>query len=80
MGMKILCSAAVGLLGAAGVLPAFAANQGASANELEVITVTAQKRSESEQTVPLSMTTFGAVAHDFDPRHLRRQCHRLLCR
>lgn len=30
--------------------------------ELETITVTAQKRAESEQTVPLSMTTFSAVA------------------
>ncbi len=38
-----------------------AAETSASA-ELETITVTAQKRSESEQTVPLSMTTFGAAA------------------
>ena len=32
------------------------------AGELEEITVTAQKRSESEQNVPMSITTFGAVA------------------
>jgi iron complex outermembrane receptor protein len=38
------------------------ANPATSSSELEVITVTAQKRSETEQTVPLSMTTFGAVA------------------
>jgi outer membrane receptor protein involved in Fe transport len=34
----------------------------ASSGELEEITVTAQKRSESEQNVPMSITTFGAVA------------------
>jgi outer membrane receptor protein involved in Fe transport len=33
-----------------------------AAGELEEITVTAQKRSESEQNVPMSITTFGAVA------------------
>ena len=32
------------------------------AGELEEITVTAQKRSESEQNVPMSITTFGSVA------------------
>ncbi len=34
----------------------------APAGALEEITVTAQKRSESEQNVPMSITTFGAVA------------------
>jgi len=34
----------------------------ATPGELEEITVTAQKRSESEQNVPMSITTFGAVA------------------
>jgi outer membrane receptor protein involved in Fe transport len=34
----------------------------APAGELEEITVTAQKRSESVQNVPMSITTFGAVA------------------
>src|SRR5260221_2066623 len=43
------------------VVAANAAETSAPA-ELETITVTAQKRSESEQTVPLSMTTFGAAA------------------
>jgi iron complex outermembrane receptor protein len=39
---------------------ALAADQ--PAGELEEITVTAQKRAESQQDVPMSMTTFGAVA------------------
>ncbi len=60
MGMMKPCAAALGLL-AAGTLSAAAADT-PNANELEVITVTAQKRAESEQTVPLSMTTFGAAA------------------
>jgi iron complex outermembrane recepter protein len=34
----------------------------ASSNELEEITVTAEKRSETEQSVPLSMTTFSSAA------------------
>ena len=34
----------------------------APAGQLEEITVTAQKRAESEQNVPMSITTFGAVA------------------
>src|SRR5713226_714250 len=46
---------------ATAVVAANAAETSAPA-ELETITVTAQKRSESEQTVPLSMTTFGAAA------------------
>jgi len=40
----------------------FAAEQQASGTALEEIIVTAQKRSETEQSVPLSMTTFGAAA------------------
>jgi outer membrane receptor protein involved in Fe transport len=40
----------------------FAADTAAASNELETITVTAEKRSESEQSVPLSMTTFSAAA------------------
>ena len=40
----------------------FAADTAASSTELETITVTAEKRSQSEQTVPLSMTTFSAAA------------------
>jgi outer membrane receptor protein involved in Fe transport len=38
------------------------ADTAAPSGELETITVTAEKRSESEQTVPLSMTTFSAAA------------------
>ena len=41
----------------------FAADAGAaSSGELAEITVTAEKRSESQQNVPLSMTTFSSVA------------------
>jgi iron complex outermembrane recepter protein len=52
----------VGVATIMGPLRLFAADAQAPAGELEEITVTAQKRAESEQTVPLSMTTFGAVA------------------
>jgi outer membrane receptor protein involved in Fe transport len=41
---------------------ALADTEPATAGQLEEITVTAQKRSESEQNVPMSITTFGAVA------------------
>jgi outer membrane receptor protein involved in Fe transport len=47
---------------ASGVVDAWAAEETASPGELETIVVTAQKRAESEQNVPLSMTTFSAVA------------------
>lgn len=40
----------------------FAAAAAAPSGELEEITVTAEKRTESQQDVPMSMTTFGAVA------------------
>ena len=41
---------------------AFAADTAAApSSELEEITVTAEKRSESEQNVPLSMTTFSSA-------------------
>jgi iron complex outermembrane receptor protein len=43
-------------------LCAFAADTAAPSTELEEITVTAQKRAESEQNVPLSMTTFSSAA------------------
>jgi iron complex outermembrane recepter protein len=52
----------VGAVALMGPLNVLAADTAAPSGELEEITVTAQKRSESEQTVPLSMTTFGAVA------------------
>jgi outer membrane receptor protein involved in Fe transport len=44
-----------------GPMRLFAADTAAPSTELETITVTAQKRSESEQTVPLSMTTFSSA-------------------
>ncbi len=57
------CLAWVGAAAMMGPLHAFAADAAtAPTGELEEITVTAQKRSESQQNVPLSMTTFGAVA------------------
>jgi iron complex outermembrane recepter protein len=67
MGMSKNCLAsrgiaAVGVAAMIGSLRVFAADTAASSNELETITVTAQKRSESEQTVPLSMTTFSSAA------------------
>src|SRR5450755_716869 len=55
------CIACVGAAALLGSLRVFAADT-PPAGQLEEITVTAQKRAESEQTVPLSMTTFGAVA------------------
>jgi outer membrane receptor protein involved in Fe transport len=54
--------AAMSVAAMVGSLRVFAADTAASSNELETITVTAQKRSESEQTVPLSMTTFSSAA------------------
>ena len=45
-----------------GPMRLFAADTAASSTELETLTVTAEKRSESEQTVPLSMTTFSSAA------------------
>ncbi|MBS0612636.1 MAG: TonB-dependent receptor, partial [Proteobacteria bacterium] len=60
MGIKHHCASVLALFAAAGTGVVVAAEPGS--NELEMITVTAQKRAESEQTVPLSMTTFGAAA------------------
>ena len=67
MGMSKNCLAsrgiaAMGVAAMIGSLRVFAADTAASSNELETITVTAQRRSESEQTVPLSMTTFSSAA------------------
>ena len=39
-----------------------AAETSEASGELEEITVTAQKRAESQQNVPLSMTTFSSTA------------------
>ncbi len=54
--------AMAGIAALIGPMRLFAADTAASSTELEQITVTAQKRSESEQTVPLSMTTFSSAA------------------
>ena len=62
MGISKGCFAWVGVAAMLGPLRVFAADAAAPAGELEEITVTAQKRAESEQNVPLSMTTFGAAA------------------
>jgi iron complex outermembrane recepter protein len=63
MGISKSCLAWIGVAALIGPARVFAAEaQAAPAGELEEIIVSAQKRSESEQTVPLSMTTFGAVA------------------
>src|SRR6266478_7393048 len=62
MGISKNSLACAGVAAMIGSLRVFAADTAAPSNELETITVTAEKRSESEQTVPLSMTTFSAVA------------------
>ncbi len=59
MGISKNCLAWAGVAAMVGSLRVFAADAG---NELETITVTAQKRAESEQSVPLSMTTFSGAA------------------
>jgi iron complex outermembrane receptor protein len=61
MGISKSCLAWAGVVALIGPLQALA-DAPAATSELEEITVTAQKRSESQQTVPLSITTFGAVA------------------
>lgn len=62
MGISTNCFAWAGVAAMIGSLRVFAADTAAPSNEVETITVTAEKRSESEQTVPLSMTAFSAVA------------------
>jgi iron complex outermembrane receptor protein len=62
MGISKGCFAWVGVAAMIGSLRVFAADASAPTGELEEITVTAQKRAESQQNVPLSMTTFGSVA------------------
>jgi iron complex outermembrane recepter protein len=62
MGISTNCFAWAGVAVMLGSLRVFAADTAASSTELETITVTAEKRSETEQSVPLSMTTFSAAA------------------
>jgi iron complex outermembrane recepter protein len=61
MGISKGCLACAGIVALSGSLQALA-DAPAATSELEEITVTAQKRSESQQNVPMSITTFGAVA------------------
>jgi iron complex outermembrane recepter protein len=56
---RMVSGAALSLAAAGGALADAAA--GASTEGLQEIIVTAQKRAESEQSVPLSITTFGAA-------------------
>jgi iron complex outermembrane receptor protein len=62
MGISKNCFAGAGVAVMLGSLRVFAADTAASSAELETITVTAEKRSETEQSVPLSMTTFSGAA------------------
>ncbi len=65
MGISKGCLAWVCAAALMGPLHVFAADTTATAapaGELQEITVTAEKRAESQQNVPMSMTTFGTVA------------------
>jgi len=63
MGISKASLACAGVAAMMGPLCAFAAETApAPTTELQEITVTAEKRSESQQSVPLSMTTFSAAA------------------
>jgi iron complex outermembrane recepter protein len=64
MTMGILKRGLAGMSLAAMIFPLrlIAADAAAPTGELEEITVTAEKRSESQQNVPLSMTTFSSAA------------------
>jgi iron complex outermembrane receptor protein len=62
MGISKNTLACAGIAAVITSLRVLAADTAAPSGELETITVTAEKRSESEQAVPLSMTTFSATA------------------
>src|SRR5689334_21725217 len=61
-GLKHSLAGAGVLMAAASAAQAAAPADTGSSGGLEEVIVTAQKRSESEQSVPMSMTTFGTVA------------------
>ena len=61
MGISKGCLAWLGAVALMGPLRVIAADTAAPAGELQEITVTAEKRAESQQNVPMSMTTFGTV-------------------
>ena len=60
MGISKNSLACAGVAAVIGSLRVFAADTAAPSNELETITVTAQRRSESLQDVPLSITAIDA--------------------
>ena len=62
MGKSRNCLAWAGIAAVITSFRVLAADTAAPSGELETITVTAEKRSETEQSVPLSMTTFSAAA------------------
>jgi len=62
MGIAKKGLACAGVAAMIGSLRVFGADTAAPSTELETITVTAEKRSESEQSVPLSLTTFSSAA------------------
>ncbi len=62
MGMLTNSLACVGLAAAVVPFQAVAADPGTASDQLQEITVTALKRAENEQSVPLSMTTFSGAA------------------
>src|ERR1700679_1256954 len=62
MGIFKNCSALACAVAAIAPFGVHAADTVAASGELKEITVTAEKRSESQQNVPLSMTTFSSAA------------------
>src|SRR5258706_7483137 len=60
LGISTNSLACAGVAAMIGSLRVFAADTAAPSNELETITVTAQRRSESLQDVPLSITAIDA--------------------
>jgi iron complex outermembrane recepter protein len=62
MGISKNSLAWAGVAAMVGSLRVLAADTAPASTELETIVVTAEKRSETEQTVPLSMTTFSSGA------------------
>jgi iron complex outermembrane recepter protein len=62
MGISKNSLAWAGVAAMVGSLRVLAADTAPASTELETIVVTAEKRSETEQTVPLSMTTFSSAA------------------
>lgn len=62
LGLMAVIFPAAGIAANSGTTMASATDAGAASDQLATITVTAQKRAESQQSVPLSMTTITSVA------------------